>query len=417
MCQNDSYGDTLGEVKSLFRNDRRNRTNFLGSRTESFLRDSRLIFAAVCVCLSSSNYALPCVAFEPGDKPSPSNVHSESNSDLVFVQRLSSDLKLFASDRLLLRVWLTPLIPQIDVFPKTPVGLTENESAEKTKMDEVIDIRTVIDLNNDGVKRLNVDDCRGAIADFEKAIAADPDYKLAYENLAVAYNNYGLQLRRTPMEALREFHLAIFVNPSNMTTAQNMSGIIRMMKRDPDSFSERVNLGDQEFSLGNFVGAVVEYKAALELHEEPDVRKKLIDAFSQIPYSQKRLDQLFIKVDTASGVSSDSSTRRVKSSRPYPLAAVNSYLVDLNQQITRVWNPNRTKDMRHSTIVFRINGDGNVSDVTVYQSSGDKTVDESEIAIVRLAAPFAPPPIGSFPIFVQYTFDLKSKYREPRLVE
>jgi TonB family protein len=404
-------------VKSLFRNDRRNRSDSLGSTKATFLRDFRLSFAVVCVCLGSSNYALPCVAFEPGDEPSPSNMQRESNSDLIFVQRLLSDLKSFASDSLLIDVWLTPLIPQTDVFRRTPVGLPENESAERTKLDEVIDIGSVIDLNNDGVKCLHVNDYKGAIAKFEKAISADPYYKLAYENLAIAYNNFGLQLRRTPMEALREFHLAIFVNPSNITTTQNMSGIIRMLGKDPDSFSVRVNLGDQEFSLGNFVGAVVEYKAALDLHENQDVRKKLIDAFSQIPSEQKRLDQLFIKIDTASGINSNSSKGLVKSSRPYPLAAVNSYLVDLNQQITRVWNPNRTKDMRHSTVVFRINGDGNVSDVAVYQSSGDKTVDESETATIRLAAPFAPPPIGSFPFFVQYTFDLKTKYREPRFIE
>jgi TonB family protein len=289
---------------------------------------------------------------------------------------------------------------------------TENETTEQAKSDEVIDSGIVIGWNNEGVKRLHRSDYPGAISSFEKALAADPDYKLAYENLAIAHNNFGLQLRSTPMNALREFHLAIFVNPSNITTTQNMGGILRMMGKDPDSFSERVNLGDQEYSSGNFVGAVVEYKAALNLHESPVVRRKLIDAFSQIPSEQKRLDQLFIKVDTAPGISSSSSKRRVITSRPYPLAAVNSYLVDLNRRIIGAWNPKSTKEIRPSTVLFRIDADGNVSDVTVYQSSGDKTVDESELATVRLAAPFAPPPIGSFPFFVEFTFDPKSPYRQ-----
>jgi TonB family protein len=508
-------------VNSLFRKGRRNRSILSGWMVSTFLRDFRRSIAAVCVCFSLAKFAVPCEAFEPGENEPSSirNAQSDSNSDLIFVQSLLRDLKLFASDSLLVQVWLTPLIPRNDLRIRTSARIIETESSEG------VDYQTVIGLNNDGVHCLNVNDYRGAVTNFVKALALNPDYKLARDNLAIAYNTLAGQHRKMPKEALRHYHQAMFLNPANDTLRLNVAANIRILGKDPNSFLDRVSLGDQEFSLGNFVGAAVEYKAALDLHENPAVRSKLTDAFSRMTSDQKKLNRLVVAPDTAFGISSNLSgelqnsphgraaakpdiqeyvasmqakikknwlppvsneicrivmlfkidqdgnishlklekssghtladgtaltaveksspfdplplnpgpavdvqfsieqdglanknanaakepprviAQGTSSTKPYPEAAVNSYIIDLNRRMIEVWPTQRSKSGGHSTVLFRIDKNGTVSDITVYQSSGDKAVDESAIAAVRRAAPFAHPPDGALPLDVQYTFD------------
>ena len=101
-----------------------------------------------------------------------------------------------------------------------------------------------IGLNNDGVKALNTNNFPLAIQKFEEALKQDPTYKLARENLAITYNNYGLQLQNNPPEALKQFHKALYINPGNATTIGNIEGIIGLMHKDPHSFKDRLELGD-----------------------------------------------------------------------------------------------------------------------------------------------------------------------------
>ncbi|MBS2002919.1 MAG: tetratricopeptide repeat protein, partial [Cyanobacteria bacterium SZAS LIN-5] len=141
------------------------------------------------------------------------------------------------------------------------------------------DSSQVIGLNNDGVKALNSNNYQLAIQKFEAALKLDPNYKLARDNLAIAHNNYGLQLRNNPAEALKQFHQALYLNQTNVTTMQNVEGIIRMMGKDPKSFADRVALGDQARLAADFVGAIIEYSAALKLKDDPKIHVKLGDVY------------------------------------------------------------------------------------------------------------------------------------------
>src|SRR6185437_3930872 len=141
------------------------------------------------------------------------------------------------------------------------------------------DSSQVIGLNNDGVKALNSSNYQLAIQKFEAALKLDPNYKLARDNLAIAHNNYGLQLRNTPAEALKQFHQALYLNMSNATTMQNVDGIIKMMGKDPHSFADRVALGDQARLAADFVGAIIEYSAALKLKDDAKIHVKLGDVY------------------------------------------------------------------------------------------------------------------------------------------
>ena len=132
-----------------------------------------------------------------------------------------------------------------------------------------------IKYNNRGVKALVEENYRLAISYFKIALKADPTYQLAKDNLSIAYNNYGLAMQHNPPEAMKLFHQALILAPDNMTTRQNFEGIIRYMNRDPNNFDDRVDLGDVSLIHGDTLGAIVHYKAALKIKDDPKTRIKL----------------------------------------------------------------------------------------------------------------------------------------------
>ncbi|MBA3994088.1 MAG: hypothetical protein C0469_11225, partial [Cyanobacteria bacterium DS2.3.42] len=135
-------------------------------------------------------------------------------------------------------------------------------------------------MNNEGVKALNAGNFALAIQKFEAALQMDKSYQLARENLAIAHNNYGLQLAKSnPQEALKQFHQAYYLNKTNATTAQNVEGIIRMLGKDPRDFKTRVAMADQARMSGDFVGAIVEYAEALKIKDDPKIHIKLGDVY------------------------------------------------------------------------------------------------------------------------------------------
>ena len=124
-------------------------------------------------------------------------------------------------------------------------------SSESTSSVAYADSAAVISLNNDGVKALNSSNFQLAITKFEAALKIDPSYTLARQNLAIAHNNYGLQLRNQPKEALKQFHMALYLDRSNATTWQNVNGIIGMLGKNPKDFKDRVALGDVHRQSGS----------------------------------------------------------------------------------------------------------------------------------------------------------------------
>ncbi len=141
------------------------------------------------------------------------------------------------------------------------------------------DPNQVIFLNNEGVKALNSGNFSLAIQKFGDALKIDSSYKLARDNLAIAYNNYGLELRNNPKEALKQFHQALYLNKNNATTRQNVEGIIRMLGKNPQDFKDRVEIADQARLAGDFVGAIVEYSEATRLKDDPKIHVKLGDVY------------------------------------------------------------------------------------------------------------------------------------------
>jgi len=138
--------------------------------------------------------------------------------------------------------------------------------------------KSTIALNNEGVVALKNGHFQLAISKFKAALRIDPKYQLARDNIAIAYNNYGLTLATKPKEAIKQFHEALYLNRTNPITLTNVERIINYLGRDPDSFEDRCELGEYAMRNGDFVGAVIEYEAALQMHDDAELHVKLDDA-------------------------------------------------------------------------------------------------------------------------------------------
>jgi hypothetical protein len=74
---------------------------------------------------------------------------------------------------------------------------------------------------------------------------------------------------------MKQFHNAVYLDPKNVTTIANMEGIIRIMGRNPSNFEDRVDLGNLAVLTNDIAGGIIEYKAALEIQDDPQVKAKL----------------------------------------------------------------------------------------------------------------------------------------------
>ncbi len=248
-------------------------------------------------------------------------------------------------------------------------------------------------LNNEGVKLLNAHDVQLAIAKFQEALRLDPSCQLAKDNLAVAYNDRGLQLKDNPKEAIKQFHKSMFYDPNNLTTKSNLEELIRnFMKKDPASFKDRVDLGDQARLSGDFEGAVIEYQAAFHLKDDAAVKQKL----EKLANVRRAMDKNAIRTALPSGVTDFDQyiadvERRVKACGPQSVvgAAVN--------------------ESKSVIVICTIARNGKVSNVHLDHVSDGSALDKAALEEVKKAAPFPPLPQGApDSIDIELTLNLKA---------
>lgn len=126
-------------------------------------------------------------------------------------------------------------------------------------------------------------DYQNIIDKFEAARKLDPDNDLVRTNLGRAYNNFGLFLgarEKKWAESIRQLHHAAYLEPGNVTTVQDLDGVIKYgFRMNPNSYAIRTKLGDQARANKDLFGAVVEYRASLKLKNEAAIHKKLADVY------------------------------------------------------------------------------------------------------------------------------------------
>ncbi len=155
----------------------------------------------------------------------------------------------------------------------------------------------VVLLNNNAVVAIADNNYEVAIKKLEEALKIDPTYKQASANLAIAYNNYGLQLKDRPDDAIKVFHKAFALDPGNEKTKINLNTIIQYMGKSPTSFKDRLDLGNKAAAQGDRVGARIEYEAALAIKPDPIVQQKLyaitsgaaLSALNSVPPSNHQI--------------------------------------------------------------------------------------------------------------------------------
>lgn len=81
---------------------------------------------------------------------------------------------------------------------------------------------------------------------------------------------------------MKQFQNAVFLDPKNVTAEANMAGVIRMLGWKPNNFQDRVDLGDQARLVNDIAGSIIEYRAALQIRDEPEVRAKLRELTNSI---------------------------------------------------------------------------------------------------------------------------------------
>lgn len=131
-------------------------------------------------------------------------------------------------------------------------------------------------LNNQAVQYINKKNFPGAIKILETVLGNDPGYEYARNNLSIAYNNFGLSMSsKYPLQSINQFRTALFFNPNETTTRDNLDSMLKHVGQNPRAAEVREQLGDELRTTGDLKAAFVEYTEALRLKNDPTLRRKL----------------------------------------------------------------------------------------------------------------------------------------------
>jgi tetratricopeptide (TPR) repeat protein len=140
--------------------------------------------------------------------------------------------------------------------------------------------QTAEEYNDKGDKKYDLEDYKGAIADYNKAIQLKPDYALAY------YSRGTVKYNLTDYKgAITDYNKAIQLNPSDTSAyynrglakynLQDYTGAItdynKYIQLKPDDADAYYNRGGAKDDLKDYIGAISDYNKAIRLN--PDYAK------------------------------------------------------------------------------------------------------------------------------------------------
>lgn len=138
------------------------------------------------------------------------------------------------------------------------------------------------ELNYQAVLALQDRQPEDAVKLLNEALEVDPGCYVTLGNLAAALNNLAIKNSDQPKMALKTLHQALALAPTNRTVQANTNGILLKMGKDPSSFKTRRDLGLELLQHGDYLGALIEYREALRLHQDAPVKDMVAALKEQI---------------------------------------------------------------------------------------------------------------------------------------
>ena len=165
------------------------------------------------------------------------------------------------------------------------------------------------------------------------------------------------------------------------------------MGKNPDSFKDRVELGDEAKRCGDTEGTVVEYQAALHLQKDSGVQKKLDDILQGI----------------SKGTIKTSVPQRLPGEHDIQGFEFEPYIKECNRRITACgFDPKAINETKQVIVTCTIGRDGKVTNIHLDHTPAASGSDQEALKAVRKAAPFPPLPPGSpNSVDVQFTLEYK----------
>jgi uncharacterized protein YkwD/tetratricopeptide (TPR) repeat protein len=236
--------------------------------------------------------------------------------------------------------------PLVSMLMACLVGATAfaaepNNAASKTEEASL----QLAELNNAGVIAMKAGDYALAVKKFSEAVRLSPGYLFARRNLAAAYNNMAGTITQQPAKAIQFYHRSLYLNPDAFYVVENLNQVIAQLKIDPARFEDRLKLGDEALSAGDFCGAIIEYRQALKIKDAPELRQKI----AEIPELQvPSFEKASVKASQAEKPKIDPAPDKQKSETSKPEAARSPDTQTLPESTAKPAEPGSTQTLPES---------------------------------------------------------------------
>lgn len=271
-------------------------------------------------------------------------------------------------------------------------------------------------LNSDGVQLLNADDLKGASERFASALSINPNCEPARRNMAMC-----LQLQAAiadkdgkSAEAASDLELALNLDvggergdrDTRIAMLRDLASTYTAMKR-PDDAREANDAVERLVSLakgGTAGGAVAGASASATAGAGQAVPASAMPASAVAAAAAATPTATTAPTNAAVPATGQGSSANPASSDE--TVDFGPYLAAMQKQIKKGWFPPKGNLSKRVKLTFVIHRMGEITNLTLHQSSGDALCDRAAMKAVIDGAPYSPLPKGSDnTVDIEFTFD------------
>jgi TonB family protein len=309
-------------------------------------------------------------------------------------------------------------------------------------------------LSNAAVSEMKRGDFDSAIKKCVLSLKFDRDYLVGRANLAIAYNNKGMLLKKEPLLAKAYFEKALSIDSSNPKTHENLAAIELLINSNGSSASETSAVSRSDTSAPKSIPSIDTSKKYVSKGLEDMWRGAQLEQKGSVPKPVRVRLKLNAKgnlsdvpsnpdVYNSCGVPADDSLARecVKNAAPYSFHSVDSpsafYLAsfDVNHQTVEItslpdvkydhymkgiqgiiktaWFPPKGNETKRVTVRFDVLNTGTTRNAKVFGSSNIPAADDAALsAIKNVILPPLPPGSPDW-VTIEFTFDYNVFAKKP----